>query len=117
LIPQRLLASRSLSLSSGEAGRTAKDLAIFVDGGIREHTISALATAGADGVISDSLVFAAPELRAAVGHLHRPQLKPRASAGANSSERTPMPTPVLRADALITSFDGALTATHGDRRP
>src|SRR3954447_17324377 len=30
---------------------------VFVDGGIREHTIGALAAAGADGVVPGSLVF------------------------------------------------------------
>jgi ribulose-phosphate 3-epimerase len=35
----------------------APDVELFVDGGIREHTIGALARAGADGVAPGSLVF------------------------------------------------------------
>lgn len=34
---------------------------IFVDGGIREHTVPSMAGAGADGVIPGSLVFGAPD--------------------------------------------------------
>jgi ribulose-phosphate 3-epimerase len=40
---------------------------IFVDGGIRRHTVPMLATAGADGVIPGSLVFADKDPCAAIG--------------------------------------------------
>jgi pentose-5-phosphate-3-epimerase len=40
---------------------------IFVDGGIRRHTVPMLATAGADGVIPGSLVFANKDPCAAIG--------------------------------------------------
>ena len=39
---------------------------VFVDGGIREHTIGALAAAGADGVVPGSLVFGRPDWLAGV---------------------------------------------------
>lgn len=43
---------------------------IFVDGGIRPDTVSALADAGADGVIPGSFVLAAPDPVAAIERLH-----------------------------------------------
>jgi ribulose-phosphate 3-epimerase len=43
---------------------------VVVDGGIRPHTVEALAAAGADGVVPGSLVFGAPDPRAAVERLH-----------------------------------------------
>ena len=48
----------------GERGPT-----IVVDGGIRRHTIAALAEAGADGVVPGSLVFGRPDPVAAVCEL------------------------------------------------
>src|SRR5258708_15712608 len=41
-----------------ERDRSQSGAEIFVDGGIRRHTVPMLATAGADGVIPGSLVFA-----------------------------------------------------------
>jgi hypothetical protein len=61
------------------------------------------------GVIPGSLVFAAPEPRGAV------PVTSTVSSSAQLLRKDPMPTPILRADALITRFDGALTTTHGDR--
>lgn len=49
---------------------TSATLGIFVDGGIRDHTVARLATAGADRVIPGSLVFGAPDPVAALHHLH-----------------------------------------------
>ena len=43
---------------------------IVVDGGIRPHTVNALAAAGADGVVPGSLVFGRPDPPAAVRELH-----------------------------------------------
>ncbi len=43
---------------------------VFVDGGIRPHTVGALAAAGATGVIPGSLVFADPDPLAAIEKLH-----------------------------------------------
>ncbi|GAA2017764.1 ribulose-phosphate 3-epimerase [Nakamurella flavida] len=43
---------------------------VFVDGGIRAHTVAGLAAAGADGVIPGSLVFADADPVAAIGRLH-----------------------------------------------
>lgn len=53
-----------------DAARTAEDLPVFVDGGIRNHTVSELAEAGADGVIPGSLVFGTPDPSATVERLH-----------------------------------------------
>lgn len=44
---------------------------IFVDGGIRAHTVDALAGAGSDGVIPGSLVFDDPHPAEAIDRLHR----------------------------------------------
>jgi ribulose-phosphate 3-epimerase len=44
----------------------APDVELFVDGGIREHTIGELARAGADGVTPGSLVFGRPDWLAGV---------------------------------------------------
>jgi len=44
---------------------------IVIDGGIREHTVSLLARAGADGVVPGSLIFGQPEWTDAIAHLHR----------------------------------------------
>lgn len=44
---------------------------VVVDGGIREHTLPALAAAGADGVVPGSLVFGSADPRTAVRELHR----------------------------------------------
>jgi ribulose-phosphate 3-epimerase len=41
-----------------------------VDGGIRPHTVPALARAGADGVVPGSLVFGVPDPRQAVAEIH-----------------------------------------------
>jgi len=43
---------------------------IFVDGGIRSHTVGKLAAAGADGVIPGSLVFGVADPASAIAHLH-----------------------------------------------
>ena len=43
---------------------------VFVDGGIRAHTVGPLAAAGADGVVPGSLVFGDPDPAAAVRRLH-----------------------------------------------
>jgi len=43
---------------------------IFVDGGIRTHTVAGLAAAGADGVIPGSLVFADADPVEAIRRLH-----------------------------------------------
>lgn len=40
--------------------RSGRSVPVFVDGGIRPHTVPGLAAAGADGVIPGSLVFGAP---------------------------------------------------------
>jgi ribulose-phosphate 3-epimerase len=53
-----------------DANRTIEDLPIFVDGGIREHTVTELARAGADGVIPGSLVFGVDDPVAAIEWLH-----------------------------------------------
>jgi ribulose-phosphate 3-epimerase len=53
-----------------EAGRTATDLPIFVDGGIRTNTVARLAAAGADGVIPGSFVFGVDDPTAAIRDLH-----------------------------------------------
>jgi ribulose-phosphate 3-epimerase len=45
--------------------------AVFVDGGIRPHTVDALAEAGADGVIPGSLVYGDPDPVDAIHRLHR----------------------------------------------
>jgi ribulose-phosphate 3-epimerase len=44
---------------------------VVVDGGIRRHTVPVLADAGADGVVPGSLVFAAPDPRAAVAWIQQ----------------------------------------------
>jgi ribulose-phosphate 3-epimerase len=49
-----------------ERDRSQAGAEIFVDGGIRRHTIPMLATAGADGVIPGSLVFADKDPCAAI---------------------------------------------------
>jgi ribulose-phosphate 3-epimerase len=43
---------------------------VVVDGGIRAHTVAALATAGADGVVPGSLVFGAADPVRAIHQLH-----------------------------------------------
>jgi ribulose-phosphate 3-epimerase len=43
---------------------------VVVDGGIRDHTVAALAAAGADGVVPGSLVFGCADPVAAVDRLH-----------------------------------------------
>ncbi|MEU4545909.1 ribulose-phosphate 3-epimerase [Nonomuraea dietziae] len=43
---------------------------LFVDGGIREHTVALMAAAGADGVIPGSLVYGAPDPAARLSWLH-----------------------------------------------
>lgn len=65
--PDRL---RELSRLRAEAGRTIDDLPLFVDGGIRAHTVEDLARSGADGVIPGSLVFGVDDPRAAITYLH-----------------------------------------------
>src|SRR5260221_1767059 len=49
-----------------ERDRSQSGAEIFVDGGIRRHTVPMLATAGADGVIPGSLVFADKDPSAAI---------------------------------------------------
>lgn len=65
----RLVAARTLRYPPGE-GPT-----IVVDGGIRPHTVSALAEAGADGVVPGSLVFGCSDPAEAIRGLH--SLRPR----------------------------------------
>jgi ribulose-phosphate 3-epimerase len=57
--------------------------AIFVDGGVRRHTVPLLAAAGADGVIPGSLVYGAADPRAAVAQIAAltPGSDPLAAAG------------------------------------
>jgi ribulose-phosphate 3-epimerase len=43
---------------------------VFVDGGIRSHTVGDLAHSGADGVIPGSLVYAVDDACGAIHHLH-----------------------------------------------
>jgi ribulose-phosphate 3-epimerase len=50
--------------------RTDSARPVFVDGGIRPHTVGPLAAAGADGVIPGSLVFGAADPNAAIDDLH-----------------------------------------------
>jgi ribulose-phosphate 3-epimerase len=59
---------RVAALVAARAGGTTP--AVFVDGGIRSHTVEALAAAGADGVIPGSLVFGTPDPVAAIHALH-----------------------------------------------
>ncbi len=47
-----------------------RSVPVFVDGGIRPHTVGGLASAGADGVIPGSLVFGDPDPVEAVRRLH-----------------------------------------------
>lgn len=63
----------------GTAGRVSELVAarhgavvpeVVVDGGIRPHTVPALARAGADGVVPGSQVFGAPDPRQAVAEIH-----------------------------------------------
>jgi ribulose-phosphate 3-epimerase len=49
-----------------ERDRSVRRPEVFVDGGIRRHTVPLLAQAGADGVIPGSLVFGRPDPAAAV---------------------------------------------------
>lgn len=49
-----------------ERDRSQSGAEIFVDGGIQRHTVPMLATAGADGVIPGSLVFADNDPSAAI---------------------------------------------------
>ena len=73
--PDRIRELRALRERSEH---TAESMPIFVDGGIRDHTVESLAAAGADGVIPGSLVFGVADPRAAVERLH----------GLTCSERT-----------------------------
>lgn len=59
-------------VAAGSAGGARSDSAprIVVDGGIRTHTVPALARAGADGVVPGSLVFGAGDPVAVVRWLH-----------------------------------------------
>jgi ribulose-phosphate 3-epimerase len=50
--------------------RTTANPELFVDGGIRKHTVGVIAEAGADGVIPGSLVFGDLDPVAAVRRLH-----------------------------------------------
>jgi ribulose-phosphate 3-epimerase len=47
-----------------------RSVPVFVDGGIRAHTVEGLALAGADGVVPGSLVFGDPDPVAAIDRLH-----------------------------------------------
>ncbi len=51
---------------ANERDRGAHRPEVFVDGGIRQHTVPLIARAGADGVTPGSLVFGAPDPAAAV---------------------------------------------------
>jgi ribulose-phosphate 3-epimerase len=61
---------RALCASRARQGRTAADLPIVVDGGIRAQTVADLAAAGADGVVPGSLVFGDHDPVAAIERLH-----------------------------------------------
>jgi ribulose-phosphate 3-epimerase len=50
-------------------GNTESSVSLIVDGGIRRHTVRALAAAGADGVIPGSLIFSSPDPRQALSEL------------------------------------------------
>jgi ribulose-phosphate 3-epimerase len=50
--------------------RVARRPEIVVDGGIRRHTVPALAAAGADGVVPGSLVFGAADPRGTIEWIH-----------------------------------------------
>lgn len=65
--PDRL---RELVALRAAAGLDEASMPLFVDGGIREHTVLDLAAAGADGVVPGSLIFGAPDPCAAIAHLH-----------------------------------------------
>ena len=65
--PARIRELRDLRERAGR-GQT---LPVFVDGGIRAHTVPILAEAGAEGVIPGSLVFGVEDPRAAIVSLHR----------------------------------------------
>ena len=56
------------AVSARDAARPRAD--VFVDGGIREHTVPKLAAAGADGVIPGSLVYAAASPAEQICMLH-----------------------------------------------
>jgi ribulose-phosphate 3-epimerase len=60
-------AGRIRQLATARHGATAP--AIVVDGGIRIHTVPALAAAGADGVVPGSLVFGDPDPRRAAAEI------------------------------------------------
>jgi ribulose-phosphate 3-epimerase len=69
--PQRVSALVSARERHYPGGSAQPGPTIVVDGGIRPHTVEALADAGADGVVPGSLVFARPDPVAAVCELHR----------------------------------------------
>jgi ribulose-phosphate 3-epimerase len=59
-----------LTALRAERGLSADSMPIFVDGGIRSHTVGGLARAGADGVIPGSLVFGVDDPVGAIRELH-----------------------------------------------
>ena len=64
-VAPRLRALRALLRAAG-----ADDVKVFADGGIRRHTVAALRTAGADGIVPGSLVFGSEDLAQTVAWLH-----------------------------------------------
>ncbi len=67
---------------AGLVAARSDDTPIVVDGGIRKHTVPALAQAGADGVVPGSLVFGEPDPRRAADEIRalRPGHRDRLSA-------------------------------------
>ena len=61
-------AARIRQLRAGMA--SGRQVPVFVDGGIRPHTVTGLAVAGADGVIPGSLVFGDADPVEAIHRLH-----------------------------------------------
>ncbi|MET9018614.1 ribulose-phosphate 3-epimerase [Actinopolymorpha sp. NPDC004070] len=72
---EELVAARAEGGAAGSAPQ------VVVDGGIRTHTVPALARAGADGVVPGSLVFGAGDPVAAVRWLHALPAGPGDAAG------------------------------------
>ena len=59
-----------IRMLTGLRERLGVNFEIFVDGGIRSHTVPLLATAGADGIVPGSLVFKAADPVAALNWIH-----------------------------------------------
>jgi ribulose-phosphate 3-epimerase len=63
---QRILSMQSLLFDSGFAGK----IKIAADGGIRQHTVPALRSAGADLIVAGSLIFKSEDLSKTITWLH-----------------------------------------------